>query len=204
MPQITLTRVAWLSPLPPTGETTPNYSLNPARSGSDSSTASTSPLLDQSRRSAPFPFCPTLNHFHEVSRAAGPGGQFCYSSGSAESGRSSIQLAVPSLPWANDRDRQAQLGGTVPLQLLRYFVVRQPVAKRRLASGTSAPSCVRALRKGTLEEYLKRTFEAKPGSPSSPVKGLRTSLAFGSPDQTTKAAFRAHRPRPPQTPAPSF
>src|SRR5215472_4250874 len=34
-----------LSPLPTGGETTPIYSLNHARSGSDSSTASTSPLL---------------------------------------------------------------------------------------------------------------------------------------------------------------
>ena len=37
-----------------TGEATPNYSLNHARSGSDTRTASTSPLRTQSRRSCLF------------------------------------------------------------------------------------------------------------------------------------------------------
>src|ERR1035437_10301681 len=55
------------------GETTPNYSLNHARSGSDTRTASTSPLRNQSRRSAASPILPaTLGYFHEISRAAGP------------------------------------------------------------------------------------------------------------------------------------
>src|SRR4029077_4790057 len=39
------------------GETTPNYSLNHARSGSDTQTASTSPLRLQSTRSEAFLFC---------------------------------------------------------------------------------------------------------------------------------------------------
>src|SRR5438093_7578881 len=38
-------------------ETTPNYSLNHARSGSDTWTASTFPLRTQSRRSEPVLFC---------------------------------------------------------------------------------------------------------------------------------------------------
>src|SRR5437870_13875035 len=55
------------------GETTPNYSLNHARSGSDTRTASTSPLRNQSRRSEASPILPsTLSYFHEISRAAGP------------------------------------------------------------------------------------------------------------------------------------
>src|SRR5438876_11728371 len=63
-----------LSPLPQEGETTPNYSLNHARSGSDTRTASTSPLRNQSRRSEASPILPsTLSYFHEISRAAGPG-----------------------------------------------------------------------------------------------------------------------------------
>src|SRR5438105_13325462 len=48
------------------GETTPNYSLNHARSGSDTRTASTSPLRNQSRRSEASPILPsTLSYFHE-------------------------------------------------------------------------------------------------------------------------------------------
>jgi hypothetical protein len=39
---------------PNQGETTPNYSLNKARSGSDSLTASTSPLTHQPRHSKPL------------------------------------------------------------------------------------------------------------------------------------------------------
>src|SRR6201982_2213783 len=39
------------------GETTPNYSLNHARSGSDTQTALTSPLRLQSRRPEPLLFC---------------------------------------------------------------------------------------------------------------------------------------------------
>src|SRR2546430_17562844 len=55
------------------GETTPNYSLNHARSGSDTRTASTSPLRNQSRRSEASPILPsTRSYFHEISRAAGP------------------------------------------------------------------------------------------------------------------------------------
>src|SRR5208283_924309 len=62
-----------LSPLPPEGETTPNYSLNHARSGSDSGTASTCPLLLQPRRSLAITILPAaLSDFHEVSRAEGP------------------------------------------------------------------------------------------------------------------------------------
>jgi hypothetical protein len=90
------------------------------------------------------------------------------------------------------------------MRLLRFFVVSRSAAEPRLASGTSAPSCARALFKDTFEEYLKQTFEAKPLYSISPAKNFRTSAAFGSSDQTTKATFRAHRPRPPQTPAPSF
>jgi hypothetical protein len=44
-----------LSPVPTGGETTLIYSLNHARSGSDSSTASNSPLLGRPRRSEPCP-----------------------------------------------------------------------------------------------------------------------------------------------------
>src|ERR1700691_353052 len=55
------------------GETTPNYSLNHARSGSDTRTASTSPLRNRSRRSEASPILHwTLSYFHEISRAAGP------------------------------------------------------------------------------------------------------------------------------------
>src|SRR5207302_10481678 len=55
------------------GETTPNYSLNYARSGSDTRTGSTSPLRNQSRRSEASPILPsTRSYFHEISRAAGP------------------------------------------------------------------------------------------------------------------------------------
>jgi len=43
-----------LSPLPPGNATTPNYSLNHARSGSDNLTASTYPLLYRPRRSGPL------------------------------------------------------------------------------------------------------------------------------------------------------
>ena len=39
------------------GETTPNYSLNHARSGSDTRTALNSPVRTQSRRSEPVLFC---------------------------------------------------------------------------------------------------------------------------------------------------
>src|ERR1700747_1099263 len=38
-------------------QTTPNYLLNHARSGSDTRTASTSPVRTQSRRSEPVLFC---------------------------------------------------------------------------------------------------------------------------------------------------
>src|SRR5271167_1069064 len=41
------------------GETTPNYSLNHARSGSDTRTASTAPLRNQSRRSEASPILPS-------------------------------------------------------------------------------------------------------------------------------------------------
>ena len=52
----------------------PNYSLNHARSGSDTRTASTSPLRNQSRRSEASPILPsTVSYFHVISRAAGPG-----------------------------------------------------------------------------------------------------------------------------------
>src|ERR1700736_169737 len=61
-----------LSPLPQRNTTTPNYSLNHARSGSDMFTASTFPMLGQPRRSKPFTFCLTLGDFHEVSWAARP------------------------------------------------------------------------------------------------------------------------------------
>src|SRR2546426_7229532 len=55
------------------GETTPNYSLNYAGSGSDTRTASTSPLRNQSRRSEASPILPsTRSYFHEISRAARP------------------------------------------------------------------------------------------------------------------------------------
>jgi hypothetical protein len=44
--------VAIAAPYP--GETTPNYSLNKAHSGSDTFTASTNPLTHQPRRPKPF------------------------------------------------------------------------------------------------------------------------------------------------------
>jgi hypothetical protein len=49
-----------LSPLPPKEQTTPNYLLNHARSGSDTRTVSTSPVRTQSRRSEPVLFCSRL------------------------------------------------------------------------------------------------------------------------------------------------
>src|ERR1700746_2465526 len=55
------------------GETTPNYSLNNARSGSDTRPASTSQVRNQSARSEAFPILPsTLSYFHEISRACRP------------------------------------------------------------------------------------------------------------------------------------
>jgi hypothetical protein len=56
---------------PPGETTTPNYSLNHARPGSDNLTASTYPLLYRPRRSGPLAIIP-LSHFHGVSRAGGP------------------------------------------------------------------------------------------------------------------------------------
>src|SRR5271156_6675942 len=56
-----------------TRETMPNYSLNHARSGSDTRTASTSPLRNESRRSKASPIMPSaLSYFHELSWAEGP------------------------------------------------------------------------------------------------------------------------------------
>ena len=52
-----LTRVTGYRRSHRTQETTPTYSLNHARSGSDTRTASASPLRTQSRRSEPVPFC---------------------------------------------------------------------------------------------------------------------------------------------------
>src|SRR5215472_6743449 len=51
-----LTRVTGYRPTD-SGDTTPTYSLNHARSGSDTRTASTPPLRTQSRRSEPISFC---------------------------------------------------------------------------------------------------------------------------------------------------
>jgi hypothetical protein len=49
-----LNQARGLSPLPQGKTTTPNYSLHHARSGSDSQTASISPLCARPRRSGPF------------------------------------------------------------------------------------------------------------------------------------------------------
>ena len=69
--QIAVTQSHGLSPRPPRDTTTPTYSLNRARAGSDRITASTAPLVRRPHRSGP-PFCPTPTDFHKVSRAAGP------------------------------------------------------------------------------------------------------------------------------------
>jgi len=90
------------------------------------------------------------------------------------------------------------------MQLLRFFVVMQPVANRLLASRTSPRSCVEAPGNGTFQEPFKHYFAAKLIHPGSPAKGLPIPPTFAPHDQTTKPAFYAHRPRPPQTPAPSF
>jgi hypothetical protein len=71
--QLTLSRVTGYCRSHRKGETTPDYRLNHARSVSDTRTASTSPLRNQSRRSEASPILPsTLSYFHEISRAAGP------------------------------------------------------------------------------------------------------------------------------------
>ena len=54
----------------------PNYSLNHARSGSDSLSASISPMWFRPRRSGPLrSYLLPLGDFHELSRAARPNGQ---------------------------------------------------------------------------------------------------------------------------------
>src|ERR1700704_3550309 len=65
-----------LSPLPHRNATTPNYSLNHPRSGSDSLTASTFPMWLRPRRSGPLrSYLLPLGDFHELSRAVRPNGQ---------------------------------------------------------------------------------------------------------------------------------
>jgi hypothetical protein len=56
----------------------------------------------------------------------------------------------------------------------------------------------------TFEERFQHNFEAKLVHPSGLSKNLPTPAASGYSGQTTKAVFGAHRPHPPQTPAPSF
>jgi hypothetical protein len=90
------------------------------------------------------------------------------------------------------------------MQLLRFFVIPQSLAKRRLASGTSTLSCVQADANGTFEQHFKLSFAAKLIYRGNPAKGYPTLRKFDTPNQTTKAVFGAHRPRPPQTPAASF
>jgi hypothetical protein len=111
---------------------------------------------------------------------------------------------VSTLWWANDPPRQAHFGGTVPVQLLRFFLVPQPLATRRLASGTSWRPCVSAFSRAPLEERFRHPLQAKLIHSSSPSRGFRAPAAPFSTAKTTKAVFGAHRPRPPQTPAPSF
>ncbi len=60
-----------LSPLPQGKTTTPNYSLNHARSGSDTYTASTSSTVHSTSPLRARAIL-TLYDFHEISRAAGP------------------------------------------------------------------------------------------------------------------------------------
>src|SRR5215469_4974659 len=64
-----LCTVAWLSPLPGRGALTPIYALKRARSGSDISTVSTSPLPTRPRRYHHSVVCRI--RFHELARAAG-------------------------------------------------------------------------------------------------------------------------------------